>query len=120
GGGVIGGIQAQGGRQGGPGANPVGLIGTLVQLAQSVVFIVFLRQSALTLREYGLARSLVFLLVYSITAVLIIVALVFAMELAAASFFAAGGGDGAAISGAAIALVVIVIILALGMFIWYL
>jgi predicted Zn finger-like uncharacterized protein len=119
-------VQASAGadraRPPGTGGNPIGLLGNLAGLAQIVVFIFFMRQSALTLGERGLARSIVFLLVYSVVAVVVSVALILWLILTTLSFLFGGenvGARGAAFGGSVLAVLIIVGLLLLGMFIWY-
>jgi hypothetical protein len=105
------------GRGGGAGgANPFSGIGNLLSLAQMVVFIFFMRQSAVTLREHGLARRLIFFLVYSAVAVVASIAMIVVVVFSAINLVAGGG---AGFGGAALGGLIVVGLLLLGMFIWY-
>jgi hypothetical protein len=102
--------------------NPLSLIANFISLAQIVVFVVFMRQSAVTLGERGLARSIVFLLAYSVIAVVTSIALLLMLILTTLRFLVGleeAGAKPAGLGGSVVAMLVVVGVLLLGMIIWY-
>jgi predicted Zn finger-like uncharacterized protein len=121
--GIVQGVAGAGGaKPAGAGGNPISFIGNLVGLAQIVVFVFFMRQLSLTLGERGLARSIVFLLVYSVVAVLVSISLLVWLALTTLGFLIGGenaGARAAGVGGSALAVLGIVGFLMFGVFIWY-
>ena len=98
------------------------VIANFISLAQMVVFVVFMRQAAVSLGERGLARSIVFLLVYSVIAVVTSIGLLLMLLLTTLRFLlglAEAGARPEAAGGSVVAMLVIVGILLLGMIVWY-
>lgn len=102
-----------------PGSNIFGLIGNFLGLAYYVVFLVFLRQCAITLRERGIAKSILFLLIYTGVVVVVSGILVFALILGAVAVLSSGGGGAAGLGAGAIIGLILILLMALGMLVWY-
>jgi predicted Zn finger-like uncharacterized protein len=102
-----------------PGSNAFGLIGNFIGLAQFIVFLVFLRQCAVTLRERGTARSILFLIICTGVVVVVSAILVFALILGALAVISSGGGGATGFGAGAIIGLIIILLMALGMLVWY-
>jgi hypothetical protein len=124
GGGVAAGVAgaARDAQRRGGGQNPLSIIANFISLAQMVVFVVFMRQAAVSLGERGLARSIVFLLVYAVIAVVTSIGLLLMLLLTTLRFLlglAEAGARPEGSGGSVVAMLAIVGILLLGMIVWY-